>query len=232
MFAPSWRTSQVDEEHHMRRLLAHLKVDCVFDVGANVGQYAEKLRRYCGFTGLILSFEPNPAALTELMAAAKKDPLWEVFPIALGTENGAIEFQAYDDSKLGSLLEFDPTSPNAPRDMGNTKIMVEVDTLASLIPLLQDRFGFERPFLKMDTQGYDMNVAKGAGDDLKTFRGIQSEVSFSSIYSKAPMFDEVVGYYQGQGFILSRLFPNNDVHFPKLVEMDVAMIRSDLAVCP
>src|SRR4029079_11441493 len=53
LVVPSWRTTQVDEGHHMRRLLTHLQVDCVFDVGANVGQYAEKLRRHFGFKGRI-----------------------------------------------------------------------------------------------------------------------------------------------------------------------------------
>ena len=67
--APAWRSTQFDEEHHMRRLLAHLQVDCMFDVGANIGQYAEKLRRHFEFRGLILSFEPNTAAWDEFKSA-------------------------------------------------------------------------------------------------------------------------------------------------------------------
>lgn len=227
LIAPAWRTTQIDEEHHMRRLLAHLQVDCVFDVGANVGQYAEKLRRQFEFQGLILSFEPNPAAWNELKAAADADPLWEVFPFALGAEPGTLPFNAYEDSKLGSLLEFDHTSSNAPTNMGKSTILVEVKTLADILSAMQKNYSFSRPFLKLDTQGFDLQVAKGAGDRLKEFLGIQSEVSFSPLYAKSPMFAEVVKYYEDQGFILSRLFPNNDVHFPRMIEMDLAMIRAD-----
>jgi len=68
----------------------------------------------------------------------------------------------------------------------------------------------------------------GAGFKLQEFLGLQSEVSFSRIYAKSPLFAEVVAYYEEHGFTLSRLFPNNDVHFPHLVEMDVVMIRKDL----
>jgi hypothetical protein len=67
----------------------------------------------------------------------------------------------------------------------------------------------------------------GAGPELRQFRGIQSEVTFAPIYVGAPMFDEVISYYGAQGFVMSRLFPNNEVHFPKLVEMDVALVRAD-----
>jgi FkbM family methyltransferase len=227
VFAPTWRRTQLDEESYMRRLLKYLDIDCVFDVGANVGQHAEKLRRYCDYSGLILSFEPNPAALPELMGAAAKDPLWKVFPVALGKERGTAEFQAYADSLLGSFLHFAAASPNAPKNMAQRTIKVQVDTLADCLPKLEREFGFKRPFLKLDTQGFDMQAAIGAGDRLKQFLGIQSEVTFSPIYEGAPMFSEVVEYYGAHGFVMSRLFPNNDVHFPKLVEMDVALIRAD-----
>lgn len=212
----------------MRRLLEYLQVDCVFDVGANVGQHAEKLRRYCGYSGRILSFEPNPNALPDLQAAAAKDPLWEVFPIALGKEKGVAQFQAYDDTKLASFLRFDAQSAHAPRAMAVQPIPVKVETLANLYPEFQRAFGFRRPFLKLDTQGFDLQAAMGAGNLLNQFVGIQSEVTFAPIYSGAPMFHEVIEYYASHGFRMSRLFPNNDVHFPQLVEMDVALIRADL----
>src|SRR5258708_7328948 len=64
------------EEMHLQKLLLHLDVDCVFDVGANTGQYAAMLRREVGFQGLIISFEPIPKVARALRAVAKGDPLW------------------------------------------------------------------------------------------------------------------------------------------------------------
>ena len=43
---------------HLGELLAHLKIDCVLDVGANVGQYRDFLRDKVLFDGIIISFEP------------------------------------------------------------------------------------------------------------------------------------------------------------------------------
>jgi len=227
LIVPSWRASQLEEERHISRLLKFLDIDCVFDVGANAGQHAKKLRRYCEYKGLILSFEPNPACLPALKKSASKDPLWHVFPFALGEEKGNAEFHAYDDSLLGSMLKFNPAAAGAPEVMPYKSISVEVDTIANVFPQLQREFGFARPFLKLDTQGSDLKAAKGAGETIRQFLGIQSEVAFDPIYQGAPKFEEVTGYYEAKGFRMSRLFANNDVHFPRLVEMDVALVRAD-----
>ena len=99
--------------------------------------------------------------------------------------------------------------------------------MADILPVMRRNFAFSRPFLKLDTQGFDLQVAMGADHRLREFLGIQSEVSFSPLYAESPMFAEAVKYYEAQGFVLSRLFPNDDVHFPRMIEMDVAMVRAD-----
>ncbi len=54
---PKWLN--FGEVEALRRLLRYLEVDCVFDVGANSGQYARQLRNLVEFSGTIISFELN-----------------------------------------------------------------------------------------------------------------------------------------------------------------------------
>jgi hypothetical protein len=72
--------------HFYKRPIDFLRsrnIDLVIDVGANVGQYAERLRKDA-YTGWIVSFEPTAAAYEELAALANKDGRWKAINIALG----------------------------------------------------------------------------------------------------------------------------------------------------
>src|ERR1700683_2208237 len=63
-------------------------VNLVFDVGANIGQFALSLRD-AGYDGRIVSFEPLSDAWEKLKEASRSDGLWEVAPRgAIGAEDG------------------------------------------------------------------------------------------------------------------------------------------------
>jgi hypothetical protein len=79
--------------------------------------------------------------------------------------------------------------------------------------------------LKLDTQGFDLEVAMGVGDVLRDFVGLQSEISFQPIYQDAPDYRSALDFYEGLGFVLSRLVPIHEVHFPELVEMDAILVN-------
>ena len=225
---PEWRAYRLDEERHLKWLLRYLDVDCVFDVGANVGQYAIMLRKCAEYRGRIVSFEPNPYALDTLQAAAARDPNWHVEPIALGGAPGTAEFHAYEESVFGSFHDFG-VSKHAPKTMGRRTITVPVQTLESYLSAARQRWNFKRPFLKLDTQGSDVEIAKSAGTSLTEFVGLQSEIAFQTIYEGTPDYLSALGFYQSAGFFISRIVPINQANFPEVVEMDVIMIRNDFA---
>jgi FkbM family methyltransferase len=231
VIVPDWRAVRLVEERHLSRLLQYLRVDCVFDVGANIGQYGHMLRDYVGYGGRIVSFEPNPAVLGQLEKAASRDPQWYVERIGLGSGAGTAEFHAYDLSELGSFRSFGP-SEHAPKNKASKTITVPIQTLESYMREAKRRWGFKRPFLKLDTQGFDLEVVKGAGKALGEFVGLQSEIAFQTIYDGAPDYLSALDFYQSAGFVISRLVPIHEIHFPQLVEMDVIMVRSDLAKLP
>src|SRR5689334_3686533 len=224
------RLSQLPERTHMRRLLAYLDVDCVFDVGANTGQYASMLRRRAGFRGRIISFEPIPEAAAEVRRKAERDPLWTVEQVALADTSGTRVFNVMAFSEFSSLSDPKNDEVGLFEEMNRPvrSVLVKTETLAEAFPRLQARYGFRRPFLKLDTQGFDPAVLRGAGAMLSQFVGFQSELSIRRIYQDATDFREALTFYQSLGFELSALVPNNDGHFPALIEIDCIMVRRDL----
>ena len=212
------------EPEFLSRFLKAFQVDCVFDVGANYGQYAARLRAI-GFRGLIISFEPNPDAAARLreMAANAKD--WIIKEIALDSESREMNFNVMKRSTFSSLHEPDHSGTGIFVEMNavERQVRVQTQTLGKEFPKLQSEFEFARPYLKLDTQGHDLAVVRGAGDHIRRFVGLQSELSFTSLYKDSPDAETVLQSYRNLGFKLSSLVPNNASHFPDLHEIDCVM---------
>ena len=227
IIVPDWRAVRLVEERHLTRIFREFDVDCVFDVGGNIGQYGRMLREHVGYGGQIIFFEPHPSIVGKLRDAAALDGRWHVESFALGGVAGKAAFHAYDMSELGSLRRFS-SSFHAPQVLADPIVTVDVRTLELYFLTAKSRWGFTRPFLKIDTQGFDLEVAKGAGLVLREFVGIQSEIAFQNIYQEAPTYCESMRFFQNMGFVASRIFPTHEIHFPELVEMDFVAIRDDL----
>lgn len=224
------RLSALPERAHLRRLLAYLDVDCVFDVGANVGQYATMIRRNAKYHGRIVSFEPIPDAAREVRRKCAKDPNWTIEEMALSETSGHQTFNIMAGSEFSSLSQ--PRSDEvALFDQLNAPvktISVETQSLDQAFARLQQQYGFRRPFLKMDTQGCDLSVLRGGANCIHQFVGFQSELSIKRIYQNASDFRDALTFYQGLGFELSAFVPNNGGHFPALIEIDCILVRRDL----
>ena len=213
----------------LSRFLSEFHVDCVFDVGANSGQYATRLRK-AGFRGLIISFEPNPTVFANLQIAAKADAQWITKQIALDSEPRILMFNVMKLDSFSSLHEPDhsETGTFVNKNVVERQVPVSTETLDALFPGLQEKFHFSRPFLKMDTQGHDLDVVAGARKCLSNFIGLQSELSLTKLYKGAPAFSEALALYQSRGFKLTGLIPSNAAHFPDLHEIDCIMYNSQL----
>ena len=184
------------EAEHLDRFLRAFAIDCVFDVGANIGQYGGTLRDI-GFSGLIISFEPNPAAFAILRAVSSKDKNWIAEKTALDETKKTATFNVMANSEFSSLHEPDHSATGQFHELNTVsqRISVETDTLDNLFGKLKERYGFSRPFLKMDTQGHDLKIIRGAEAVLKNFIGLQSELSFTRLYADQPSAFEALEYY-------------------------------------
>lgn len=220
----------VFERDHLYDFFTHFKVDCVFDVGANAGQYANMLRSDVGYTGDIVSFEPIPELAKRLRSEAANARSWFVEELALDEHEGQASFNVLAVDQMSSLHAVSTTGAGLFKEQTqlSRRIDVRTSTIAIELRRYQDKLGFKRPFLKMDTQGHDVAVAKGAGDQLRQFVGLQSELAVKRLYDDSPRFEDALEFYREQGFELSAMVPNNVGTFPRLLEIDCIMYRKDL----
>lgn len=224
---PAGKVALTFECEHLRRFFRHFAVDCVFDVGANAGQYATMLRQRVGYRGPIVSYEPVPEFAAELRAAAAPDHSWAVEELALDATTGQAGLNVFTKGQFSSLHPLSDLAQQFEEDVKLVRrIEVRTGTLADELARYQAKLGFKRPYLKMDTQGHDLSVAAGAGDRLRDFVGLQSELAIRRLYAGAPSYEEALQFYRDRGFELSALVPNNVGHFPRLLEIDCIMFRT------
>lgn len=214
-------------DEHLSWMLQKLRIDCVFDVGANQGQFAHRLRGL-GFTGRIASFEPVSHLLTDLRRAAAQDPGWFVHPYALGEEDGSAEINVVRGT-MSSMLEpsaFGREWSKKLRDSHTESI--EVRRLDSVFDEAIDGLSHPRVLLKLDTQGYDLQAFRGAGKRQADVLALQSEVACVPIYDGMPRMPEQLSEYESAGFEISAMFPvNRHRKSMRVIEFDVLMVRSE-----
>jgi FkbM family methyltransferase len=180
------------------RLLRAHDVDLVLDVGANAGQYASALRG-AGYEGRIASFEPLGEPFGELAAAAAADTRWDVWHLALGASSGDVRVNVSEDTRNSSVLAVGERHLRAvPDSRAVGSESVAVDRLDVLWPRIAD--GALRPYLKVDTQGYELEVLRGAKDVLDAIVLVEAELSLVSTYDAGPLFDDVVAFLAKHGF--------------------------------
>ncbi len=219
------------EQDHLQKLLCELGVDCVFDIGANAGQYAGMLRNKARYKGRIVSFEPLPNEFKTLQEASRSDPLWDIERAGITGTGGTRTFNVMKSSQFSSFS--DPAFGDTDKFTAATTILdrleIETLTLQAAYDKYLAKYRFKRPFLKLDTQGLDVDILTGGKDVLKNFVGFQSELAIKKIYQRSEDFKQALAIYTDLGFELSALVPNNAGHFPTLIEIDCIMIRRDLA---
>ncbi|WP_327319751.1 FkbM family methyltransferase [Streptomyces sp. NBC_01235] len=217
---------------HVAAMLELYRVNCVFDVGANSGQYAKRLRRL-GYTGRIVSFEPTSETFARLEKAAANDPDWHVYQCGLGREETTAEIHIGWQTMNSLLPASDYGKGRYTRFTKADTEEIRVRRLAEVMDEALDGLAEPRPYLKMDTQGYDLEVFAGAGERIAEFAGMQSEVAVLKLYEGSPGMGEAVAAYEAAGFGITGMYPvTREATTGRVIEFDCVMMRADAAPTP
>lgn len=105
--------------------------------------------------------------------------------------------------------------------------MIEIRRLDGIFDEILEPVARPRVFLKIDTQGFDVEVMKGAAGCMERILGLQSEVSVVPIYDGMPHYTEALAYYESCGFSLMNLFIVSRTGKQNILEYDCLMARLD-----
>lgn len=168
----------------------------IFDVGANEGQSIKEYRSKFP-TCTIHSFEPSPTTFEKLKKYAIGFKDVHLRNCALGSSSGQMTFFENTETYMSSLL------PLGKYGYGTIKqeTLVKVETI--------DQFCQEKnigriDLLKVDTQGFELEVLKGAEHSFGTNKIglVYLEVNFDEIYKNSPSFAELYRFLESRDFLL------------------------------
>ena len=185
------------------RVLEERAIGLVVDVGANNGDYARTIRRN-GFGGRIVSFEPSSEAFCALQHAARADAAWEAHHLALGDRSGWADLHVAGNSLSSSLLLMrERHVRGAPESAVIGTERVRIARLDDIAETILGAAG--RAFLKLDVQGYELQVLRGAVDTLSRVEAVEVELSLQSLYEGDSVFGDVLTALGDHGFSLVSL---------------------------
>ena len=215
---------------HLEGLFRDLGIDSVLDVGANRGQYRDFLRNHVGFTGWIISFEPVPHNVALLRERAASDQRWVIQGYALGSEDAALPMNVMKPDFLSSFRRPDDSKVRlyTEREVLDHVEAVEVRRLDPVLAELRRSHPLTNPYLKLDTQGFDLEVIRGAPSTLPTVRALQTELSVRPFYQNAPSYREMLDALTERGFEMTALFPVGRDDQLRVIEFDCVMINGAL----
>lgn len=208
----------------LRDLFAQRRISLVIDVGANTGQFASGVREF--FSGPVHSFEPVAATHARLAERAAGDDQWFTHQFALGGATTTAPMHLSAASDFSSLLVANPFSTErfGERARQTEVESVSVRRLEDVLPEITASPAQERIFLKMDTQGYDSEVFRGAGRALDHVVAMQSEISLIPLYDSMPHWADSIGEYERAGFGVVGLYPVS-TEADQVIEYDCLMSR-------
>lgn len=171
----------------------------IVDVGANVGKFSSSLHDHLPEASFHC-LEPFSQTF-ELLKKKLSEPAFKVYQIALGEKNEflSIELNPTTQSDTNSLRNLALTTSSRPSEV------IEVITLDEFVV----RNGlFEIDFLKIDTEGYDLQVLKGGLENLisGTVKLILVECGLDPTNTYHVYFQEIVNFLTDKEFVLVGFF--------------------------
>lgn len=172
----------------------------VLDVGASRGQFA--LFSIENFPDAeIISFEPQPGPASELKSLLGDRV--RLIETALGPEPGTASMNISGRDDSSSLLAI---GKRQEEEFPGTGVDHTIEVAVSTLDREVER-PFNRPcLLKMDVQGFELSVLKGASETVKNVDVAFIECSFVELYEGQALADEVILFMADAGFRLAGVY--------------------------
>ena len=204
-------------------VLRSLKVDGIIDVGANRGQFTLACR--LAKPGIpVVAFEPIPDEARTFRKVHGQATHVTLIESALGESTDTATLHLSKSADSSSLL------PIGQRQTEYFRNTAEVGTIMVRVQRLDDLsahwHGRSSQLLKLDVQGYELNVLRGSVKTLELCNYVYAECSEVELYEGQALKQEVSDFLKSCGFIETGFF-NAEFKDSQLIQADYLFEKSE-----
>ncbi len=206
VFHSLYENNNYDPNYNGERWLLHrirkLNPQIIFDVGANKGTYSQIILRECP-NAQIYAFEPIPEVFTSLKNNIAGQSNIKIFKEALSDKTGEI-ILFYDNKNDGNTSAVRGVQDSVHSLKSYQEILCKTHRLDEFCSIHEIS---SIDLLKIDVEGYESNVLKGADNLIRSrkIKIIQIEYGKANLFSKYFIHDYFSDY--GKDYLIGKLFP-------------------------
>ena len=215
-----------DPKAFFEEILKRKRINIVYDVGANVGLFSIFLREI-KYLDKIICFEPVLEAYKKLQENLKNHNTIISPRAAIGDMNDKININVSGHTGCSSILPMLQSHESiCPGSEYQSIEEVKIITLDEIYSEYLDNDS--RLLLKIDTQGYEYNILKGASKTLEKCQIIIIELSIIPLYKDQKLWKDMIDLLEDYGFDLWHLETvTKDPKNHKLLQLDGIFLRKD-----
>ena len=183
-----------------KQALGRFAFDFIVDVGANRGQFALISRKIFP-KAKIVSFEPLLEPAQVFRRVFDSDPNVTLYPYAVGKVEMSSTIHIAKDDDSSSLLPI--TKAQSEMFPGTVEKETREVAVRPLSQLIEPDSIPASSLLKIDVQGYELEVLQGCEDIIRKFSHLYVECSFVELYEGQALAHQIIAWLQERNFILS-----------------------------
>jgi FkbM family methyltransferase len=187
-----FRSQTLEQLIDIQCLYPDYKFECIFDIGANRGQSLEEYLRFWS-DAFIHSFEPTPSTFKVLFDKYNSNPRAKLNEVCLSNSIGEVIFEQAHYSTMNRIVK---------RENANSFLLPSI----TLDHYCKNNRIDKIDFLKIDTEGHDLNVLEGGHYILPQTSFIQVEASMNFYNKYHVSFEEIHTFMHKKGFLLFKIY--------------------------
>ena len=147
-------------------------------------------------------------AYRRLSDAIQEDPLWEAHQLGVGDVAGTLTLSVSNADVFSSFKPITALGAKSEHAQQAHTVDVNVVRLDSYLERLPD---LGATYLKIDTQGFEMEVLRGTGDHLNRMSAVQAELGLIKTYMNEDDWLDVLLWMRGRGFEIATAICNSAI---------------------